>query len=76
MSSENTSLKSSFTLWLKCQLILLLAHLQCNIGSFTGAAVGVNTSSEKLQTLGWSFRPLEETISDSIESYKQGGILD
>ncbi|KAL1814994.1 hypothetical protein ACET3Z_017568 [Daucus carota] len=44
--------------------------------SFTGAAVGVNTSSEKLQTLGWSFRPLEETISDSIESYKQAGILE
>ncbi|XVE81511.1 hypothetical protein DITRI_Ditri15bG0070400 [Diplodiscus trichospermus] len=33
-------------------------------------------SSEKLQKLGWSHRPLEETLVDSIESYKKAGILD
>lgn len=33
------------------------------------------TSSEKLQRLGWSYRPLEETLIDSIESYKKAGIL-
>ncbi|KAB2031246.1 hypothetical protein ES319_D05G291900v1 [Gossypium barbadense] len=33
-------------------------------------------SSEKLQRLGWSYRPLEETLVDSIESYKKAGILD
>ncbi|XP_059637092.1 cinnamoyl-CoA reductase 1-like [Cornus florida] len=33
-------------------------------------------SSKKLQMLGWSYRPLEETLVDSIESYKQNGILD
>ncbi|XP_039051592.1 cinnamoyl-CoA reductase 1-like [Hibiscus syriacus] len=32
--------------------------------------------SEKLQKLGWSYRPLEETLVDSIESYKKAGILD
>ncbi|XP_047327170.1 cinnamoyl-CoA reductase 1-like [Impatiens glandulifera] len=33
-------------------------------------------SSEKLQKLGWTFRPLEETVVDSVESYKGYGILD
>ncbi|XP_059637039.1 cinnamoyl-CoA reductase 1-like [Cornus florida] len=32
-------------------------------------------SSKKLQRLGWSHRPLEETLVDSIESYKQNGLL-
>ena len=30
-------------------------------------------SSEKLQKLGWQYRQLEETLIDSVESYKQGG---
>ncbi|KAL9447437.1 hypothetical protein AB3S75_014997 [Citrus x aurantiifolia] len=34
----------------------------------------VTMSSEKLQRLGWSYRPLEETLIDSIESYKKVGI--
>nr|GMD28974.1 cinnamoyl-coa reductase 2 [Ipomoea batatas] len=33
-------------------------------------------SSERLQRLGWTYRPLEETLNDSIESYRQAGILD
>ncbi|CAN7137560.1 unnamed protein product [Brassica rapa subsp. narinosa] len=33
-------------------------------------------SSEKLQKLGWSFRPLEETLVDSVESYRKAKILD
>ncbi|XP_025012472.1 cinnamoyl-CoA reductase 1 [Ricinus communis] len=32
-------------------------------------------SSEKLQKLGWSYRPLEETLIDSIESYRAVGLL-
>lgn len=32
-------------------------------------------SSEKLQSLGWKYRPLEETLVDSIESYKQAGFV-
>ncbi|XP_058220495.1 cinnamoyl-CoA reductase 1-like [Rhododendron vialii] len=35
-----------------------------------------NISSEKLQKLGWSYRPLEETLVDSVEGYKQAGLLD
>ncbi|OWM70548.1 cinnamoyl-CoA reductase 1-like isoform X1 [Punica granatum] len=33
-------------------------------------------SSEKLQKLGWTYRPLEETLVDSIENYRQRGLLD
>lgn len=32
--------------------------------------------SEKLQKLGWSYRPLEETLVDSVESYRMLGLLD
>ncbi|KAJ6939938.1 hypothetical protein NC651_006179 [Populus alba x Populus x berolinensis] len=33
--------------------------------SFTEEEEGINLSSEKLQRLGWSYRPLEETLIDS-----------
>ncbi|XP_057975588.1 cinnamoyl-CoA reductase 1-like [Malania oleifera] len=33
-------------------------------------------SSEKLQNLGWKYRPLEDTLVDSVQSYKEGGLLD
>ncbi|TVU08209.1 hypothetical protein EJB05_41603 [Eragrostis curvula] len=32
-------------------------------------------SSEKLQKLGWTFRPIEETLRDSVESYRAFGVL-
>ncbi|KAM1909233.1 hypothetical protein ACFX13_038018 [Malus domestica] len=32
-------------------------------------------SSEKLQRLGLSFRPLKETLTGSVESYKEAGLL-
>nr|AKG06589.1 cinnamoyl-CoA reductase 10 [Populus tomentosa] len=44
--------------------------------SFTEEEQGINLSSEKLQRLGWSYRPLEETLIDSVESYQKTGILD
>uniref|UniRef100_A0A6N2K2R2 Uncharacterized protein n=1 Tax=Salix viminalis TaxID=40686 RepID=A0A6N2K2R2_SALVM len=34
------------------------------------------TSSEKLESLGWSFRRLEETLIDSVENYPETGLLD
>ncbi|XP_022855354.1 cinnamoyl-CoA reductase 2-like [Olea europaea var. sylvestris] len=40
-----------------------------------GAELG-NLSSEKLQRLGLKYRPLEETLVDSVESYKQAWVLD
>ncbi|KAH1064727.1 hypothetical protein J1N35_029714 [Gossypium stocksii] len=44
--------------------------------SFTEVGEEDMVSSEKLQRLGWSYRPLEGTLVDSIESYKKAGILD
>ncbi|WJX42708.1 hypothetical protein P8452_29909 [Trifolium repens] len=32
-------------------------------------------SSKKLQSLGWKFRPLDETLIDSVKSYKESGLL-
>ncbi|KAM1023937.1 hypothetical protein ACFX2I_037152 [Malus domestica] len=32
-------------------------------------------NSEKLQKLGWTFRPVEETLNDSIESHRKAGIV-
>ncbi|GLT35290.1 hypothetical protein SLA2020_097570 [Shorea laevis] len=43
--------------------------------SFTEAEDEI-LSSEKLQRLGWRHRLLEETLVDSIESYKKAGFLD
>ncbi|KAL3505524.1 hypothetical protein ACH5RR_035365 [Cinchona calisaya] len=39
-------------------------------------SIGDALSSEKLRRLGWRYRPLEETLVDSVESYKQAGLLD
>ncbi|KAJ1259965.1 hypothetical protein BS78_10G195800 [Paspalum vaginatum] len=33
-------------------------------------------SSKKLQGLGWKFRPFEETLRDSVESFRDAGVLD
>jgi len=43
--------------------------------SFADVGEEGRVSSEKLQGLGWRYRPLEETLVDSIESYKNLGIL-
>jgi len=32
-------------------------------------------NSEKLQKLGWTFRPIDETLRDCVESYKAFGFL-
>ncbi|KAJ8422978.1 hypothetical protein Cgig2_021872 [Carnegiea gigantea] len=42
---------------------------------FTEVSEEGRVSSEKLQRLGWRYRPLEETLVHSIESYKKLGIL-
>lgn len=43
--------------------------------NFTEGGEEKRLSSEKLQKLGWSYRPLEETLVDSVESYRNAGIL-
>ncbi|KAM3374277.1 hypothetical protein P3S68_012991 [Capsicum galapagoense] len=39
---------------------------------FTNVTEDASFCSEKLQKLGWQYRPLEETLTDAVESYKQG----
>ena len=33
-------------------------------------------SSKKLQALGWKSKTLEETLKDSVESFRKAGVLD
>ncbi|OWM81147.1 hypothetical protein CDL15_Pgr007178 [Punica granatum] len=35
-----------------------------------------NSTSEKMQKLGWKFRTLDDTLIDSMECYQEGGLLD
>ncbi|GAV65827.1 Epimerase domain-containing protein [Cephalotus follicularis] len=44
--------------------------------SFIDAEDEPKMTSQKLQKLGWSYRPLEETLVDSVESFKAAGRLD
>ncbi|KAI4972737.1 hypothetical protein ZWY2020_003662 [Hordeum vulgare] len=43
--------------------------------SFTEVEGNLVYSSEKLQKLGWTFRPVEKTLGDSVESYRASGLL-
>ncbi|KAH6782825.1 Rossmann-fold superfamily protein [Perilla frutescens var. hirtella] len=43
--------------------------------SFVEGKDQIKLSSEKLQRLGWKYRPLEETLVDSVESYKKLGLI-
>ncbi|XP_011654289.1 cinnamoyl-CoA reductase 2 isoform X2 [Cucumis sativus] len=36
----------------------------------------ISLSSEKLQRLGWKYRPLEETLADAVQSFKDAGMLE
>uniref|UniRef100_A0A2N9IUL4 NAD-dependent epimerase/dehydratase domain-containing protein n=1 Tax=Fagus sylvatica TaxID=28930 RepID=A0A2N9IUL4_FAGSY len=44
--------------------------------NFTEVQEENRVSSEKLQRLGWSYRPLKETLIDSVESYRKAGLVD
>ncbi|KAK6939176.1 3-beta hydroxysteroid dehydrogenase/isomerase [Dillenia turbinata] len=53
----------------------LFANLFACIGCFTKASDEEKVSSNKLQRLEWSYRPLEETLVDSIKSYTEACLL-
>lgn len=57
-----------------CPLQYLI--MQMYDGSFVEVDKVKMVSSEKLQRLGWSFRTLDETLIDSVESYREAGLLD
>ncbi|KAL8257886.1 hypothetical protein R6Q59_029927 [Mikania micrantha] len=42
---------------------------------FVESKGGFSASSRKLQELGWSYRPLEETLVDAVGNYAQHGLL-
>ncbi|XP_031270241.1 cinnamoyl-CoA reductase 2-like [Pistacia vera] len=43
--------------------------------SFTEDDYEANLSSERLQKLGWKYRPLEEILRDAVMNYEEKGIL-
>jgi nucleoside-diphosphate-sugar epimerase len=43
--------------------------------NFVDVEEEVRMSSEKLQRLGWRYRALDETLIDSVKSYKDAGLL-
>ncbi|KAI4339975.1 hypothetical protein MLD38_024857 [Melastoma candidum] len=43
--------------------------------SFREVHSDLRLSSQKLQNLGWKYRPFEETLLDAVENYKQCGLL-
>lgn len=77
--AEGRYICSSHTIY-RQDLVEILRRLYPNYNypkSFTaGDGNDQRFSSAKLEKLGWSYRPLEETLVDSVESYKQAGILD
>ncbi|XP_065846935.1 cinnamoyl-CoA reductase 1-like [Euphorbia lathyris] len=48
----------------------------CSSGSIFGEGTrSWKLSSRKLQDLGWNYRPLEETLVDSVKSYQDSGAI-
>ncbi|KAF8022440.1 hypothetical protein BT93_F0079 [Corymbia citriodora subsp. variegata] len=61
-----------------CDLVVKLRSLYPNYSypqNFSETDEEDRLSSAKLQRLGWSYKPLEETLVDSIESYQKAGLL-
>lgn len=58
-------------------LFVIYVETYCVVFFFIEVDEEQNTrfSSEKLEKLGWTFRPMEETLRDSFESYIGLGIL-
>ena len=54
-----------------------IIRLHCNAMacSFVEFEGGNKYDTEKLQKLGWTYRPMEETLRDSIECHRRLGIL-
>ncbi|XP_068647885.1 cinnamoyl-CoA reductase 1-like [Aristolochia californica] len=42
---------------------------------FVDAEDAIKLSSEKLKSLGWKYRPLEETLVESVKSFEEAGLL-
>ncbi|PKI33827.1 hypothetical protein CRG98_045779 [Punica granatum] len=53
-----------------------LLLLQFVKGTFVESRHNFLMTSEKLQKLGWTYRPLQEMLVDSIENYREAALLD
>lgn len=47
-----------------------------SIYSFTEKSGFAPLNSKKLLKLGWKYRPLEESIIDTVKNYEELGLLD
>ncbi|XP_049934324.1 cinnamoyl-CoA reductase 1-like [Nymphaea colorata] len=62
-----------------CELVDILKRMYPNYKypkEYTASSHDDCLSSKKLQNLGWHFRPLEETLADSVESFRGHGLLE
>lgn len=57
-------------------LVFFLNSLNILYSFTAGYGIDFKPTTQKLEKLGLSYRPLEETFVDSVESYKKSGILD
>ena len=46
-----------------------------SFGRMVNVDLRFEVTSDKLKNLGWKPRKMEETLADSIESYKEAGFL-
>ncbi|KAL5981588.1 hypothetical protein ACLOJK_015651 [Asimina triloba] len=44
--------------------------------NFTETNNVIVLTSEKLKSLGWKYKPLEETLADAVKCYQEAGLLD
>ncbi|KAF5177063.1 Cinnamoyl-coa reductase [Thalictrum thalictroides] len=75
--AEGRYICSPFTLTLE-NLVKKLKSMYPNFNypkQFIGGDESWDVTSEKLVNLGWKYRPLEETLVDSIQDYQEKGLL-
>ena len=56
--------------------VVIYFNASAVIDSFIEVDENARLSLDKLQRLGWKFRPLEETLIDFVQSYVEAGLLD
>jgi len=58
-----------------CDLMNFVLFQKKNNGRFVLVSDEPSFSSKKLQALGWKSKTLEETLKDSVESFRKAGVL-
>ncbi|XP_034705008.1 cinnamoyl-CoA reductase 2-like isoform X2 [Vitis riparia] len=78
--AEGRYICSSYTILVQ-KLIEKLKNIYPNYNysksdSYTEVEEGFKLSSKKLESLGWKYRPLEETLMDAVKDFEENGLLD